>query len=55
MALALENQGERKPYFRDTYSWTPCKIKKLKFEKKFITNYNGSKNPFDAGFLEEIL
>ena len=35
--------------------WTPCKIKKLKFEKKFITNYNGSKNPFDAGFLEEIL
>ena len=36
MALALENEGERKPYFRDTYSWKPCKIKKLKFEKSLL-------------------
>ena len=23
-ALAFENEGETKPYFRDTYSGTPC-------------------------------
>ena len=33
----------------------PVRLKNLILKKKFITNYNGSKNPFDAGFLEEIL